>query len=214
MRSERRRATRYNFGAIAEVIDLGARRDVVAITRDLSLSGCFVKTTTPFAKGTEVRVRISCSGADFAAIGNVTDVTREGMGIEFAEIQPKDQAIIEGWLGLPHAESIASEAPSSVTPESDHLARTIPVTISGELSTGAFCEETETRVVTPDGALLSLSAAVSAGQVVRLKNRLTRQEQACRVLFVDPTVGTDRPKLLAVEFLESTQNFWGVEQES
>jgi PilZ domain-containing protein len=211
MHIERRRATRYNFGAIAEVIDLGARRDVVAITRDLSLSGCFVKTMTPFAKGTEVRVRITCSGADFAAIGKVTDVTREGMGIEFVEVLPKDRAIIEGWLGLPHAGSISSEPAPSETPETDHLARTIPVTISGELSTGTFCEETETRVVTPDGALLSLSAAVSAGQVVRLKNRMTRREQACRVLFVDPTVGTDRPKLLAVEFLESTHNFWGVE---
>jgi hypothetical protein len=216
MHIDRRRATRYNFGAIAEVIDLGAdsgvRRDVVAVTRDLSLSGCFVKTTmTPFAKGTEVRVRITCSGADFAAIGKVTDVTREGMGIEFVEVLPKDRAIIEGWLGLPHAESIASEPAALETPESDHIAQTVPVTISGELSTGAFSEETETRVVTPDGALLSLSAAVSAGQVVRLKNRLTRREQACRVLFVDPTPGTDRPKLLAVEFLESTDNFWGAE---
>jgi hypothetical protein len=214
MQIDRRRATRYNFGAIAEVIDLGARKELVGITRDVSLCGCFVTTVTPFAKGTEVRVRIAGSGADFAAIGNVTEVTREGMGIEFVEVQPKDRAIIEGWLGLATAKSISSESPSSVTPESDHLARTIPVTISGELSTGAFCEETETRVVTPDGALLSLSAAVSAGQVVRLKNRLTRQEQACRVLFVDPTVETDRPKLLAVEFLESTQNFWGVEPES
>jgi hypothetical protein len=215
MHIERRRRTRYNFGAIAEVIDLsgdsGGRRDLVAITRDLSLSGCFVKTKTQFAKGTEVRVRITGSGADFAAIGKVTDVAREGMGIEFVEVLPKDRAIIEDWLGLPHAESISSEPAPSETPESDHLAQSIPVTISGELSTGAFCEETETRVVTPDGALLSLSAAVSAGQVVRLKNRLTRQEQACRVLFVDPTPVTDRPKLLAVEFLESTHNFWGVE---
>jgi hypothetical protein len=216
---DRRRATRYNLGAIAEVIylggdlsgDLGARRDLVAITLDLSLSGCFVKTTTPFAKGTEVRVRITSSGADFAAIGKVTDVTREGMGIDFVEVLPKDRAILEEWLGLRDTESISSEPAPSETPESDHLAQTVPVTISGELLTGAFCEETETRVVTPDGALLSLSAPVSAGQVVRLKNRLTRQEQPCRVLFVDPTPGTDRPKLLAVEFLESTHDFWGVE---
>jgi hypothetical protein len=215
---ERRRATRYNFGAIAEVIDisgdLGARGDLVAMTRDLSLSGCFVKTMTQFAKGTEVRVKITCSGADFAATGKVTHVTPEGMGIEFVEVLPKDRAIIEEWLGPRPAESISSEPAPVETPESDHLAQTVPVTISGELPTGAFCEETETRVVTPDGALLSLSAAVSAGQVVRLKNRLTRQEQACRVLFVDPTPGTDRPKLLAVEFLESTHNFWGVEPES
>jgi hypothetical protein len=34
----------------AEVIDLGQRRELVAVTRDLTLSGCFVKTTTPFPR--------------------------------------------------------------------------------------------------------------------------------------------------------------------
>jgi hypothetical protein len=91
--------TRYDFGAIAQVVDLNSREDVVVVTRDLSLAGCFVKTRYPFPAGTEVRVRITYSGSDFAAIGNVTgNVTPEGMGIEFLAIEPKDQAIIEEWL--------------------------------------------------------------------------------------------------------------------
>jgi hypothetical protein len=91
---ERRHTTRYNFGAIAEVIDLGSRTEFVAITRDLSLSGCFIKTTTPLAEGAEIRVRITSSGEDFAAIGKVTrNLTPVGMGIEFVEIAPNDQAI-------------------------------------------------------------------------------------------------------------------------
>jgi hypothetical protein len=91
---ERRHTTRYNFGAIAEVIDVGSRREFVAITRDLSLSGCFIKTTTPLAEGAEIRVRITSSGEGFAAIGKVTpNVTPVGMGIEFVEIAPSDQAI-------------------------------------------------------------------------------------------------------------------------
>lgn len=95
----RRQLTRYDFGAIAEVVDLNSREDVVVVTRDLSLAGCFVKTRYPFPEGTEVRVRITYSGSDFAALGNVTgDVTPEGMGIEFVAIEPKDQAIIEEWL--------------------------------------------------------------------------------------------------------------------
>jgi hypothetical protein len=99
MEPERRGATRYNFGAIAEVTDLASRTELVAITRDLSLSGCFVKTTTPFAEGTEVRLRITSSGADFGAKGRVTgNVSPLGMGIEFLEIAPNDQAIIEKWL--------------------------------------------------------------------------------------------------------------------
>jgi hypothetical protein len=87
---ERRHTTRYNFGAIAEVIDLGSRREFVAITRDLSLSGCFIKTTTPLAEGAEIRVRITSSGEDFAAIGKVTpNVTPVGMGIEFVRDRPE-----------------------------------------------------------------------------------------------------------------------------
>jgi hypothetical protein len=99
--TERRHMTRYDFGAIAEVVDLDSRDDMIVVTRDLSLAGCFVKTRTPFPAGTEVRVRITYAGADFAAIGSVTpNITREGMGIEFVEIDADDQKIIERWLGI------------------------------------------------------------------------------------------------------------------
>ena len=64
MKLERRAATRYNFGAIAEVIDLDQPDELVSLTRDLSFSGCFVVTTTPFPKGTRVRVRIMRSGGE------------------------------------------------------------------------------------------------------------------------------------------------------
>jgi len=78
--------TRYDFGAIAEVIDLDSREDMIGVTRDLSLSGCFIRAKAPFQKGTAVIVRIRCSGTDFAATGRVTgNITPEGMGIEFAQ---------------------------------------------------------------------------------------------------------------------------------
>lgn len=96
---ERRVATRYNFGAIAEVIDLDERDALVSLTRDLSLSGCFVQTSTPYPEGTPVRVRIFHSGTEFVAIGNVTgNVTATGMGIVFTQVQPNDRAILEEWL--------------------------------------------------------------------------------------------------------------------
>ncbi|PYU18090.1 MAG: hypothetical protein DMG30_29165 [Acidobacteria bacterium] len=96
---EGRGARRYNFGAIAEVIDLDEPDTLVSLTRDLSLSGCFVKTTTPYPEGTRVRVRIIHSGAEFVAVGNVTaNVMATGMGVAFTQIQPNDRAILEGWL--------------------------------------------------------------------------------------------------------------------
>src|ERR1700719_1285783 len=107
--------TRYDFGAIAEVVDLNSREDVIVVTRDLSLAGCFVKTRFPFRAGTEVRVRITYSGSDFAAIGNVTgNTTPEGMGIGFFAIEPRDQAIIEEWLSgamFGNARGFATGAP-------------------------------------------------------------------------------------------------------
>jgi PilZ domain len=99
MKLERRGATRYNFGAIAEVVDLDGRGEVVSLTRDLSFSGVFVKTTTPLPTGTRVRMRITHSGEDFKGIGEVSgNVTATGMGIVFTEIEPNDQAILEKWL--------------------------------------------------------------------------------------------------------------------
>jgi hypothetical protein len=98
--NRRRSATRYDFGAIAEIIDLDEPDALVSLTRDISLSGCFVNTTTPYPEGTRVRVRIIHSGAEFVAVGNVTaNVTATGMGIAFTQIQPNDRAILKKWLG-------------------------------------------------------------------------------------------------------------------
>jgi len=97
---ERRQIVRYDFGAIAEVVDLDSREDVIVVTRDLSFSGCFVKTGLPFAPATQVRVRITYGGLDFAATGVVAYKTRDGMAIEFAEVKPKDRAIIQEWLNV------------------------------------------------------------------------------------------------------------------
>jgi hypothetical protein len=96
---ERRRAVRYHFGGIAEVTDLVSQKTLVELTRDLSSCGCFVKTKTPFPKGTPVNVRIMHSGTTIAALGNVSDnVSHEGMGIAFVRIEPRDQTVLEQWL--------------------------------------------------------------------------------------------------------------------
>ena len=95
-----RRSYRYAFAATAQVKELGSRREQVAITRDLSAGGCFVKTTSPLPKGSRIHLRIEHDGAEFSAIGRVTDnVSALGMGIEFVEVQPKDREVLQEWLG-------------------------------------------------------------------------------------------------------------------
>ena len=98
--SKPRQFDRYSFAATAEVKELGSRTEQVLIIRDLSAGGCFVKTTAPLPKGSRIRVRIEHARAEFTAIARVTDnVTPEGMGIEFIEMEAGDRAILEKWLG-------------------------------------------------------------------------------------------------------------------
>jgi hypothetical protein len=94
-----RRSDRFGFDATAKVKDLGSRNEQVLITRDLSAGGCFIRTAVPLSKGRRMRVRIMHAGEEFTAIAKVTDnVTAEGMGIEFAEVESKDRATLEKWL--------------------------------------------------------------------------------------------------------------------
>lgn len=74
-------------------------KEQVLITRDLSAGGCFIKTTSPLSKGSQIRVRIEHAGAEFTAIAKITDnVTADGMGVQFVEVEPRDRAILEKWL--------------------------------------------------------------------------------------------------------------------
>jgi len=94
-----RQSDRYSLGATAEVKDLGSRNEQILITRDLSAGGCFIKTAVPLPKGSRIRLRIEHAGAEFTAIGRVTDnVSGKGMGVEFIEMEPHDRAILEKWL--------------------------------------------------------------------------------------------------------------------
>ena len=96
---ERRRATRHHFVSAVEVTNVESRKQIVSLTRDLSLCGCFVTVKAPSPKGTRVSLKISNSKANFSAVGNVThNLSDEGMGIEFVQVEAKDQAVLEEWL--------------------------------------------------------------------------------------------------------------------
>jgi hypothetical protein len=201
--TERRRMTRYNFGAIAQVIDLDSREDVIAVTRDLSFSGCFIKTNSPFPRGRVVTVRITSSGADFAATGTVTgNITWEGMGIEFIKIGPKDQAVIEQWL---------DPRPRY---RQEHSVRGVPVITFRQLQTNRLSDETERHEATSGGTLLALVPSSMPCQTVRVKNRLTHDSHNLRVLPAEPEPKAQKPILRALEFLQSARNFWKFDGES
>jgi hypothetical protein len=100
MHIEHRRASRYLLGGTVEVTDVESEKEIVTVARNLSLFGCFVATVTPFVTGTKVRLRITHRGAIFAAFGCVAYASAaEGMGIAFGEIETKDRAVLDTWLG-------------------------------------------------------------------------------------------------------------------
>ena len=107
---ERRRATRHHFVSAVEVINVESRKQLISLTRDLSRCGCFVTVKAPSPKGTRVSLKISNSKSNFSAVGDVThNLFDEGMGIEFVQVEGKDQAVLEEWLAEASANAVGHE---------------------------------------------------------------------------------------------------------
>jgi len=107
---EQRRATRHHFVSAVEVINVESRKQLISLTRNLSLCGCFVTVKAPSPKGTRVSLKISNSTANFSAVGNVThNLSDEGMGIEFVQVEGKDQAVLKEWLAEANANAVGHE---------------------------------------------------------------------------------------------------------
>jgi len=107
---ERRRATRHHFVSAVEVVNVESRKQLISLTRDLSLCGCFVAVKAPSPKGTRVSLKISNSKANFSAVGDVIhNLFDEGMGIEFVQVEGKDQAVLEEWLAEASASAVGHE---------------------------------------------------------------------------------------------------------
>jgi PilZ domain-containing protein len=84
----------------------------------------------------------------------------------------------------------------------------IPVTISGIGVNGAFNEETRTLVINSHGALITLEAKISAGQELKIKTQMHREEQKCRVVYIGPTV--QGKTQFGIEFIAPAPDFWRI----
>ena len=72
----------------------------------------------------------------------------------------------------------------------------------------AFVEHTKTLIVSAHGGLLRLQESVLQGQSLNLRNVVTGEEVACKV--VDLNLGASRLAEIAVEFAEPNPRFWRV----
>jgi hypothetical protein len=92
---------------------------------------------------------------------------------------------------------------------SQRVIMSIPVTVKWKGPDGLEREEATTSLVlNVQGLLLSLAAALKAGQTLLLVNRTTNQEQACRVAHFGPAA--EGRVQLGLEFLEPSPEFWNI----
>ena len=99
MEYERRRWSRYQFLAAAELTEstFGAR--LKASTRDLGFHGCYLDTINPLPRGTMITIQITCQGEVFVAWGVVAhSQPNMGMGVKFIPRESGAAHLLETWL--------------------------------------------------------------------------------------------------------------------
>lgn len=97
--AQRPRELRKPFVAAIVVTDILSERQTSAHTSNLSVHGCFVPTATPLNLGAKVQITIVHAGAKVVASGRVVSARTDGIGIAFSNIEQRDLAILERWIG-------------------------------------------------------------------------------------------------------------------
>ena len=99
-------------------------------------------------------------------------------------------------------------------PRLDQMTLEIPVSVTGARpsstpgSRDLFSEDSSTVQVYKDGAVISLSAPVAAGQLLFLTNKNTGQEVVCQVLRREDSQSAQRH--VELQFTEERPDYWGV----
>jgi hypothetical protein len=100
--------------------------------------------------------------------------------------------------------------PGTAKRRSMRVLLSVPVRVSGKDGKNRnFDEETRTLVANAHGALISLAAAVVAGQQITVSNSATQQSCDCRIVYLGRD-GSGRIQM-GVEFLKPSPAFWQID---
>jgi len=134
---ERRTTPRFSFTAAAEIFEIGSQGRVTGRSSDLSPNGCYIDTMSPYTAGAAVRVRLKHGLHQFEAIATVRySLLSMGMGLEFTEISPENQAVLRQWISelrgepSPEAEALISVPEISTAPAVGNLRQVMNELIS------------------------------------------------------------------------------------
>jgi hypothetical protein len=122
---EKRRHVRYPFTALAETLEPKSNTQISGRSSDVSLSGCYVDTLSPFPEGTVIRIRLTRENRSFEANAKViSSQIGMGMGIAFTSAEKDQFRIFRTWIdqlsgnSSPEPNVLKTEEPGSASADS------------------------------------------------------------------------------------------------
>ena len=108
-------------------------------------------------------------------------------------------------------EAKAAEKPAPVPRAGKRISLHIPVLVYGwSKDESSFHEETTTLLVNASGGLLALDSRVAVGDTIFITNKVTQQEQECRIAYVERDA---RGKLrVGAAFKNPAPGFWRIDR--
>jgi hypothetical protein len=114
--AEKRKFPRFPFSATVEVIDTHADIRIIGRLSDISQSGCYVDTISPFAQGATVSLKITRGSQSFKTLAEVVYSTMGmGMGLLFTTTEPDQLRALGYWLSELRGEKVIEQPPAPIT---------------------------------------------------------------------------------------------------
>ena len=95
---DQRYTVRYPFSVTAEILELETGSRLKGVTSDLSLRGCFVRTTSHLEVRAQVRLTLAKKKQKVEILAAIRRAAQTGMGLEFLDIDPMSNAILLSWI--------------------------------------------------------------------------------------------------------------------
>jgi hypothetical protein len=104
---------------------------------------------------------------------------------------------------------VANTTSNPVRRRSQRVLMQVGVRIRGTDAQGkTFEEETDTLAINAHGALISLKNRITSGSKMKMKHKMTEEEQECHVVFLGPV--REGKAEIGLEFSEPRPTFWRV----
>jgi len=97
-RLDQRYTVRYPFSVTAEILELETGTRLGGVTSDLSVRGCFVRTTSLLEVRARVRLTLARKKQKVEILATIRRAAQTGMGLEFVDIDPVSNEILLSWI--------------------------------------------------------------------------------------------------------------------